>query len=151
MLLLLVAVLHQSISVSWLLSKVNTVPLFLVWCLIRQGLRGWSGPQRLIRARGEETGNPIMAFHRPRFSPSFERAPHCTPTTIPPRIPCGRWSTDLTLSLALPNPLSHLLVTRRHSPKLFQGGRLWVLTQSKATPGFRPICSRIPAHRNHGF
>jgi len=25
-----------------------------------------------------------MAFHRPSFSPSFERAPH----TLPPRIPC---------------------------------------------------------------
>jgi hypothetical protein len=40
-----------------------------VWCLlfvlIRQGLMGRSGPQRLIRALGEETGNPIMAFHRP--------------------------------------------------------------------------------------
>jgi len=51
-----------------------------VWCLlfvlIRQGLRGGSGPQRLIRALGEETGNPIMAFHRPSFSPSCERAPH---------------------------------------------------------------------------
>jgi len=29
--------------------------------LIRQGLRGGSGPQRWIRALGEETGNPIMA------------------------------------------------------------------------------------------
>jgi len=48
-----------------------------VWCLlfvlIQQGLRGVSGPQRLIRSRGEETGNPIMAFHRPSFFPSFER------------------------------------------------------------------------------
>ena len=35
-----------------------------VFVLIRQGLRGGSGPQRLIRALGEETGNPIMAFHR---------------------------------------------------------------------------------------
>jgi len=51
-----------------------------LWCLlfvlIRQGLRGGSGPQRLIRARGEETGSPIIAFHRPSFSPFFERAPH---------------------------------------------------------------------------
>jgi len=43
----------------------------LYWCLlfvlIRQGLRGGSGPQRWIRALGEETGNPIMAFHRPSF------------------------------------------------------------------------------------
>jgi hypothetical protein len=30
----------------------------------------------LIRALGEETGNPIMAFHRPSFFPSIERAPH---------------------------------------------------------------------------
>jgi hypothetical protein len=33
------------------------------WCLlfvlIRHGLRGGSGPQRLIRALGEEAGNPI--------------------------------------------------------------------------------------------
>ena len=43
-----------------------------VWCLlfvlIRQGLRGGSGPQRLIRALGEEAGNPKMAFHRPSFN-----------------------------------------------------------------------------------
>jgi hypothetical protein len=54
------------------------------WCLlfvlIRHGLRGGSGPQCLIRALGEETGNPIMAFHRPSFFPSVERAPHHTTT-----------------------------------------------------------------------
>ena len=37
-----------------------------IWCLlfvlIRQGLRGGSGPQRLIGAPGIETGNPIMTF-----------------------------------------------------------------------------------------
>ena len=57
------------------------------WCLlfvlIRQGLRGGSGPQRWIRALGEETGNPIMAFHRPSFFPSVERAPHHTTTENP--------------------------------------------------------------------
>jgi len=62
--------------------------VFVHWCLlfvlIPQGLRGGrSGPQRLIRALGEETGNPIMAFHRPSFSPSFERAPHHTTTENP--------------------------------------------------------------------
>jgi hypothetical protein len=39
------------------------------WCLlfvlIRQGLRWGFGPQRWIRALGKETGNPIMALHRP--------------------------------------------------------------------------------------
>ena len=50
-----------------------------------------------------------MAFHRPSFSPSFERAPHHTTTEDP----CGRWSSALTLSLALPNPRSPLLVTHR--------------------------------------
>ena len=39
-----------------------------VWCLlfvlIRQGLRGGSGPPRLIRAPGIETGNPIMTFEQ---------------------------------------------------------------------------------------
>jgi len=58
-----------------------------IWCLpfvlIRQGLRGGSGPQRLIRALGEETGNPIMAFHRPSFFPSLERALHHTTTENP--------------------------------------------------------------------
>jgi len=53
-----------------------------LWCLlfvlIRQGLRGGSGPQHWIRSLGEETGNPIMAFHRPSFFPSVERAPHHT-------------------------------------------------------------------------
>ena len=43
------------------------------WCLlfvlIRQGLRGGSGPQRLIRAPGIETGNPIVTF-------SWERVSH---------------------------------------------------------------------------
>jgi len=34
-----------------------------------KGLGGGSGPQRWIRALGEETGNPIMAFHRPSFFP----------------------------------------------------------------------------------
>ena len=55
-----------------------------VWCLlfvlIRHGLRGGSGPHRLIRALGEEAGNPIMAFHRPSFFPSTERALHHTTT-----------------------------------------------------------------------
>ena len=55
-----------------------------LWCLlfvfIRQGLRGGSGPQRWIRALGEETGNPIRAFHRPSFFPSVEWAPHHTTT-----------------------------------------------------------------------
>jgi len=57
-----------------------------IWCLlfvlIGQGLRG-SGPQRLIRALGEEAGNLIMTFHRPRFFPSTERAPHHTTTENP--------------------------------------------------------------------
>ena len=55
-------------------------------------------------------GNPIMAFLRPSFSPSIERAPHYTNT----RIPYGRWSFALALSLALPNPLFPLLVTHQH-------------------------------------
>ena len=54
------------------------------WCLlfvlIRHGFRGGPGPQRWIRALGEETGNPIMAFHRRSFFPSVERAPHHTTT-----------------------------------------------------------------------
>ena len=62
-------------------------PVGTIWCLffvlIRQGLRGGSGPQRWIRALGEETGNPIMAFHRPSFFPSVERAPHHTTTENP--------------------------------------------------------------------
>ena len=65
---------------------------FLYWCLlfvlIRQGLRGGSGPQRLIRALGEETGNPIMAFHRPSFFPSAERAPLQTTTAENPFFGC---------------------------------------------------------------
>jgi hypothetical protein len=56
---------------------------YLLFVLIRQGLGGGSGPQRLIRALGEETGNPILAFHRPSFSPSFERAPHHTTAENP--------------------------------------------------------------------
>ncbi len=40
----------------------------LRWCLlfvlIRQGLRGVSGPQRLTRALVIETGNPIMTFEQ---------------------------------------------------------------------------------------
>jgi hypothetical protein len=43
-------------------GRVLVLNLFV---LIRQGLRGGPGPQRLIRARGEETRNPIMTFHRP--------------------------------------------------------------------------------------
>ena len=74
---------------------------------------------RGCRRLGEETGNPIMAFHRPSFFPSFERAPHHTTTENPL---AGRWSFALTLSLALPNPLSPLLVSRRRFPKLFRGG-----------------------------
>ena len=39
-----------------------------VWCLlfvlIRQGLRGGSGPLRLTTAPGIETGNPIMTFEQ---------------------------------------------------------------------------------------
>ena len=61
--------------------------IYSYWCLlfvlIRQGLRGVSVPQRLIRALGEETGNPIMAFHRPSFFPSFERVPRHTTTENP--------------------------------------------------------------------
>ena len=60
----------------------------MMWCLlfvlIRQGLRGGSGPQRLIRALGIETGNPIMTYEqRSSFLPSFERAPHHTSPRIP--------------------------------------------------------------------
>jgi hypothetical protein len=46
-------------------------PWCLLFVLIRLGLRGKSGPQRWV-TRGEEAGNPIMAFHRPSSSPSFE-------------------------------------------------------------------------------
>ncbi len=57
--------------------------VFCAWCLlfvlIRQGLRGGSGPRRLIRALGIETGNPIMTFEqRSSVLPSIERAPHHT-------------------------------------------------------------------------
>jgi hypothetical protein len=45
---------------------------FLLFVLIRHGLRGGSGPQRLIEALGKETGNPIVAFHRPSFFPSCD-------------------------------------------------------------------------------
>ena len=42
--------------------------VFTFWCLlfvlIRQGLRGGSGPLRLIRAPGIETGNPIMTYEQ---------------------------------------------------------------------------------------
>ena len=66
------------------------------WCLlfvlIRHGFRGGPGPQRWIRALGEETGNPIMAFHRPSFSLSLRGHP----TTLPPRIPC--WAVILRLN-----------------------------------------------------
>ena len=66
------------------------------------GGEGDSGPQRLMRALGEETGNLIMAFHRPSFSLPLRGHP----TTLPPRIPCGRWSfaltDDSTVSLSLP-------------------------------------------------
>ena len=56
----------------------------LFFALIRQGLRGGGGPQRLTRALGIETANPIMTFEqRSSFSPSIERAPHQTPTGIP--------------------------------------------------------------------
>jgi len=86
---------------------VNCRIIFLIgaYCLIRQRLRGRSGPQRLIRALAEETGNPIMAFYRPSFPPSFERAPAHHNTTEN----ALRWSLALTLSLALPNPLSCLV------------------------------------------
>ena len=64
-----------------------SIPSRHCWCLlfvlIRHGFRGGSGPQRWIRALGKETGNPIMAFHRPSFFPSVERAPHCTTTENP--------------------------------------------------------------------
>ena len=58
------------------------------WCLlfvlIRQGLRGGSGPQRLIRAPGIETGDPILTYEqRSSFFPSIERAPHHTSPRIP--------------------------------------------------------------------
>ena len=85
----------------------------------QHGLRWGSGPPRLIRALGIGTGNLIMTFEqRSSFIPSTERAHHHTPTGIPE----GRCSFASTLSLALPNPPSPLLVTRRHIPKLFQGG-----------------------------
>ena len=43
----------------------------------RWGGGGGSGPQRLTRALGIETGNPIMTYlQRSSFLPSFERAPH---------------------------------------------------------------------------
>ena len=67
------------------------------WCLLfvlmRRGLRGESGPQRLIRALGIETGNPIMTLEqRSSFLPSVERAPLHTPTGIPE----GLASTDFS-------------------------------------------------------
>jgi len=48
----------------------------------------------LIRALGEETGNPIMAFHRPSFFPSVERAPHHT-TTRESRVLGGFYAQSL--------------------------------------------------------
>ena len=97
----------------------SVTPWCLLFVLIRQGLRGGAGPQRLTRALGIETGNPVMTFEqRSSFFPSIERAPHRTTTEIP----YGRWLLALALSLALPTPFFPLLVTCRHNPKLFQGG-----------------------------
>ena len=46
-------------------------PWCLLFVLIRQGLRGGSGSQRLTRALGIETGNPIMTFEqRSSFFPA---------------------------------------------------------------------------------
>ena len=76
-----------------------------------------------------------MSFdQRSSLLPSTERAPHHTPIGIP----YGRCSSALALSLACDRasqlslcgvswqaervPLSPLLVTRRHIPKVFQGG-----------------------------
>ena len=51
-----------------------------------KGLWGGSGPQRLTRALGIETGNPIMTFEqRSSFLPATERAPHHTSTENPIR------------------------------------------------------------------
>jgi hypothetical protein len=50
-------------------ERVGRTSWCLLFVLIRHGIRGGSGPQRLIRAFGKETGNPIMAFHRPSFFP----------------------------------------------------------------------------------
>ena len=75
------------------------------WCLLlvlfRQGFRGGSGPQRLTRALGIETGNPIMTYEqRSNFFPSTERAPHHTST----RIPCRRCSFASTSGLVRRGP-----------------------------------------------
>ena len=100
-------------------SEVALQVLVLTFCIIRQGLMRGSGPSRLIKVLGIGTGNRIMTYEQQSsFLPSTERAPHHTPTGIPE----GRCSFAIALSLALPNPLSPLLVTRRHIPKLFQGG-----------------------------
>ena len=90
---LLTAMLHLTHTVERVLPiHLQTPPLtwllFLLWCLlfvlIRQGLRGGSGPLRLIRAPGIETGNPIVTFEqRSSFLPSTERAPHHTSTENP--------------------------------------------------------------------
>ena len=58
----------------------------LTFVLIRQGLGGGSGTQRLTRALGIETENPIMIFEQQSsFFPSAERAPHRTSTENPLR------------------------------------------------------------------
>ena len=72
----------------WCLPLVLYI-LVLTFCYNSTRAKGGSGPQRLTRALGVETGN--------------------TPTGIPE----VRCSSASTLSLALPNPHFPLLITRR--------------------------------------
>ncbi len=99
-----------------------------IWCLlfvlIRQGLRGGSGPQRLTRSLGIETGNPIMTFQqRSSFLPSTEREPHRCPL-------CPSSSVALHLASGL-FPLSRKYSRRRTGRKRGGGLMFWGRDQSR--------------------